>query len=140
MLKTDNERKRNLNGEHNDGTVEIAGQESSVVYDPPHLLNGLRNNLLTKDMVLKGKVASWKDILTVFKTDCQLGHTRMNKKLTEHHLYSDKMKKNKKPQRQVKSLVKQWLRLEKQWNSWINSLTASMDHEDALLSESYEDQ
>ncbi|CAB3221673.1 unnamed protein product [Arctia plantaginis] len=95
MLKTDNERKRNLNGEHNDGTVEIAGQESSVVYDPPHLLNGLRNNLLTKDMVIKGKVASWKDILTVFKADCQLGHRRMNKKLTEHHLYSDKMKKNK---------------------------------------------
>ncbi|CAB3229520.1 unnamed protein product [Arctia plantaginis] len=91
MLKTDTDRKRNLNGEHNDGTLEIAGQQLSVVYDPPHLLKGLRNNLLTKDMVFKGKVASWEDILTVFNADCQLGHTRMNKKLTEHHLYSKKM-------------------------------------------------
>lgn len=46
-------------------------------------------------MLFKGKVATWKDIKTVFDADCQLGHTRMHKKLTEHHVDATKMKKMK---------------------------------------------
>ncbi|XP_063822851.1 uncharacterized protein LOC135072744 [Ostrinia nubilalis] len=95
MLKLETERKRISNEESNDGTIEISGLPLSVVYDPPHLLKGLRNNLLTKDMLFKGKVATWKDIESVFDADCQLGHTRMHKKLTEHHVYAAKMKKMK---------------------------------------------
>ncbi|CAG4964664.1 unnamed protein product [Parnassius apollo] len=82
IINMETERKRILNEEYNDGTIEISGQQLSVVYDPPHLLKGLRNNLLlTKDMVFKGKVATWKVIETVFDSDCQLGHTRIEKKM-----------------------------------------------------------
>ncbi|XP_045510076.1 uncharacterized protein LOC123705375 isoform X2 [Colias croceus] len=95
MLKLETARKRILNDECNDGTIEVSGRQLSVVFDPPHLLKGLRNNLLTKDMLFKGQVATWKDIQTVFDADCQLGHTRMHKKLTEHHVYAAKMKKMK---------------------------------------------
>lgn len=41
-----------------DGTIEISGQQLSVIYDPPHLLKGLRNNLLTKNMIFKVNIAS----------------------------------------------------------------------------------
>ncbi|CAK1580042.1 unnamed protein product [Parnassius mnemosyne] len=95
IIKMETERKRILNEEYSDGTIEISGQQLSVVFDPPHLLKGLRNNFLTKDMLFKGKVATWKDIENVFDSDCQLGHTRMHKKLTEHHVYAAKMKKMK---------------------------------------------
>lgn len=78
-----------------DGTIEIAEHKLSVVYDPPHLLKGLRNNFLTKNMIFKGKIATWHDILTVYRADCQLGHTRMNKKLTERHVIASKIKKMK---------------------------------------------
>lgn len=43
-------------------------------------------------MVFKGKIASWKDIITVYNMDCQLGHTRMNKKFTDQHIHAEKMK------------------------------------------------
>ncbi|CAG4960811.1 unnamed protein product [Colias eurytheme] len=57
-----------------DGIIEVSGQQLSVVFDPSHPLKGLRNNLLTKDLLFKGKVATWKNIQTVFDADCQLGH------------------------------------------------------------------
>ncbi|KPJ14188.1 hypothetical protein RR48_06938 [Papilio machaon] len=78
-----------------DGTIEVSGQKLSVVFDPPHLLKGLRNNFLTKNMVFDGAIATWDDILTVYRADCQLGHTRMNKKLTDHHVIASKIKKMK---------------------------------------------
>ncbi|KAF9806465.1 hypothetical protein SFRURICE_001260 [Spodoptera frugiperda] len=65
------------------GTIDIDNHQLSIIFDPPHLLKGIRNNLLTKDMVFRGKIASWKDIITVYNMDCQLGHTRMNKKFTD---------------------------------------------------------
>ncbi|KPJ14186.1 hypothetical protein RR48_06936 [Papilio machaon] len=45
-------------------------------------------------MVFDGAIATWDDILTVYRADCQLGHTRMNKKLTDHHVIASKIKKN----------------------------------------------
>lgn len=77
-----------------DGTIEISGQCLSVVYDPPHLLKCLRNNFPAKNFIYKGKIATWQDIITVYKSDCQLRHTR-NKKLTEHHVVANKIKKMK---------------------------------------------
>ncbi|XP_022830991.1 uncharacterized protein LOC111359629 [Spodoptera litura] len=94
-LREDTEQRRILKGEHNDGTIEVSGQRLSVVFDPPHLLKGLRNNLLNKNMIFNGSIATWDDILIVYKADCQLGHTRMNKKLTDHHIISSKIKKMK---------------------------------------------
>ncbi|KYN14912.1 hypothetical protein ALC57_12875 [Trachymyrmex cornetzi] len=47
---------------------ELGNQEIVHLYDPPHLLKGIRNNLLNKDLVLDTmetniKTASW-DVIT----------------------------------------------------------------------------
>ncbi|KAF9407962.1 hypothetical protein HW555_012193, partial [Spodoptera exigua] len=94
-LREDTEQRRNVKGEHNDGTIEVSGQRLSVIFDPPHLLKGLRNNFLNKNLIFNNSIATWDDILTVYRADCQLGHTRMNKKLTDHHVISAKIKKMK---------------------------------------------
>lgn len=78
-----------------DGSIELCGQQLSVVFDPPHLLKGIRNNFLTKDMIFKSKIASWQDIITVYNNNCQLEHTNLNKKLTENHVIPHKIKKMK---------------------------------------------
>ncbi|KAH9629125.1 hypothetical protein HF086_008574 [Spodoptera exigua] len=72
-----------------DGTIEVSGQRLSVIFDSPHLLKGLRNNFLNKNMIFNSSVATWDVILAVYTANCQLGHTRMNKKLTDHHITGD---------------------------------------------------
>ncbi|XP_047988467.1 uncharacterized protein LOC125228064 [Leguminivora glycinivorella] len=78
-----------------DGIVHIAGHHLSVFYDPPHLLKGLRNNFLNKNIIWEGKRASWKDIQYIYDIDSRLGHTRALPKLTAHHVDPDKIKKMK---------------------------------------------
>lgn len=78
-----------------DGTIEVAGQKLSVVFDPPHLLKGLRNNFITKNIIYNGAIATWQDIQTVYEADCQLGHTKMNRNLTDRHIVPAKIKKMK---------------------------------------------
>lgn len=61
-------------GEKNDvfGFV-IGGQEIIPLFDVPHLLKGLRNNLITKDLNFtyenKQKKASWKHIIQFYEFD-----------------------------------------------------------------------
>lgn len=78
-----------------DGTIAIAGHNLSIFFDPPHLLKGLRNNFLNKDIVWEGKRASWKDIQYIYDVDSKLGHTRALPKLTAHHVDPVKIKKMK---------------------------------------------
>lgn len=78
-----------------DGTVIIAGHDLNIFFDPPHLLKGLRNNFLTKNIIWQGKTATWKDIEFVFDLDSKLGHTRALPKLTAHHVDAKKIKKMK---------------------------------------------
>lgn len=66
-----------------------------MFFDPPHLLKGIRNNFLTKDIVWEGERASWEDIKFIFDLDSKLGHTRALPKLTAHHVDPKKIRKMK---------------------------------------------
>lgn len=80
----------------------MGGQEIVPLYDPPHLLKCMRNNLITKNLNFtdkdgKNRVAKWDHIVQLYELDkheCVIGD-RINPKLTDAHIYIDKMKKMK---------------------------------------------
>ncbi|XP_048487611.1 uncharacterized protein LOC105392797 isoform X2 [Plutella xylostella] len=75
--------------------VEIDGHALNIIFDPPHLIKGIRNNFLNKDMMFKGNIARWSDIVEVYKNDCHVGEIRMLHKLTDEHVIPDKIRKMK---------------------------------------------
>ncbi|XP_026331121.1 uncharacterized protein LOC113238510, partial [Hyposmocoma kahamanoa] len=91
------ETKRNqvLAGDNFDNTINFSGNTLSVFYDPPHLIKGIRNNWLTKDMVFEGKTAKWQDIVDVYNADSKHGESRILHKLTDQHVIREKIKKMK---------------------------------------------
>ncbi|KAB0805293.1 hypothetical protein PPYR_02263 [Photinus pyralis] len=78
---------------------EIDGDILIPFYDPPHLIKGIRNNMLTKDITYKcdgqQKVAKWEDIYTAWQLDCFSGRLRAMPKITEFHVDRSKIKKMK---------------------------------------------
>jgi len=82
----------------------LHGQKIIVLYDPPHLLKGIRNNFLEKDIEIniceKGlnvkATALWDIIETAYKLDIH-SHllNRQLKKLTDQHIIKNKIKKMK---------------------------------------------
>lgn len=78
-----------------DNKVEIDGHALNIIFDPPHLIKGIRNNFLNKDMMFKGNIARWSDIVEVYKNDCHVGEIRMLHKLTDEHVIPDKIRKMK---------------------------------------------
>ena len=87
--------------EYIDDTIFIDGHEIVHLFDPPHLLKCLRNNLLKKDLNYtwksKSRKASWSHIETAFQIDKCDGIFRLLKKLTEAHIYpkdKEKMRVN----------------------------------------------
>ena len=64
---------------------ELNGKKYFAMYDPPHLLKSVRNNLLKYDFEFDGKVAKWAHIKELFRKDQKLP-TRMALKLTGKHL------------------------------------------------------
>ncbi|KAI4455465.1 hypothetical protein MML48_9g00002322 [Holotrichia oblita] len=87
-------------GENLHGNVfEVENHTIIPLYDPPHLIKCIRNNLLAKDITyisnnLK-KVAKWSDIQTAFQLDSFSGELRVMPKLNEQHVNKDQMKKMK---------------------------------------------
>ncbi|VEN53224.1 unnamed protein product [Callosobruchus maculatus] len=77
----------------------INGVKITHIYDPPHLIKGIRNNLLTKNLVWEspeGKhVARWVDIETAYAIDNAAGSLRAMPKLTECHVNRNFIKKMK---------------------------------------------
>lgn len=72
------------------------GHIISVIYDPPHLIKGVRNNFLTKDIIMSGdERATWKDIVDVYTTDCRHAQARLLHKLNDEHVIPEKIKKMK---------------------------------------------
>lgn len=73
---------------------ELGGQEIVPLYDPPHLLKCMRNNLITKNLKFtdrdgKNRVAKWDHIVQLNELDkheCLIGD-RINPKLTDAHIY-----------------------------------------------------
>lgn len=79
----------------------IGGHEVVHIYDPPHLLKCIRNNLLTKDVKFTLNnieyTASWKFIHNLYfadKSNEDMGYGALPK-LTEEHVVIEKMRKMK---------------------------------------------
>ncbi|CAG9136455.1 unnamed protein product [Plutella xylostella] len=91
-LKTE-ARAKNLRAEKeqiNDSCFEIGGKTIVPLYDPPHLIKGVRNNFLTKDLVYtmdnKKCVAKWQHIIDLYLRSPGYRGVRLIPKLTEHHV------------------------------------------------------
>lgn len=77
----------------------IDGEEVIVLYDPPHLLKCVRNNLLSSNAKFiwnkREQTASWNHVIELYELDVGDHDTRMLNKLTDAHIYPEKMKKMK---------------------------------------------
>uniref|UniRef100_A0A2S2P1K5 Transposable element P transposase-like GTP-binding insertion domain-containing protein n=1 Tax=Schizaphis graminum TaxID=13262 RepID=A0A2S2P1K5_SCHGA len=80
---------------------EIGNQEIIPLFDPPHLLKCMRNNLITTNLIFSDSgiqhVAKWEHLTQLYeldKTESNIGD-RINPKLTDAHMYVEKMKKIK---------------------------------------------
>ena len=76
----------------------VPGSDEIIpLFDPPHLLKGVRNGLLTHDLVctIDGEqlTASWRHVQQMYAIDC--GTTRVAHKLTDFHVIPGKIKKMK---------------------------------------------
>lgn len=80
---------------------EIGGHDIVPLYDVPHLLKGLRNNLVSKDLNFEHKwknhAASWKHMIQFYELDKQQSTEgdRLTPKPTDCHVYPAKLKKMK---------------------------------------------
>lgn len=76
------------------GNVEIV-----PLFDPPHLIKGIRNNLLTKDLIINSdatekRIASWDVIKTAWIMDKKMNTIRPQlQKITKELIIEDKIKK-----------------------------------------------
>ncbi|XP_026675297.1 uncharacterized protein LOC113465206 [Ceratina calcarata] len=79
--------------------ILIANSEIVPLYDVPHLLKGIRNNLLKKNLIWithEGRVeAKWDDVVTAYKIDLSSGRLRRLPRITEGHVIPDKINKMK---------------------------------------------
>ncbi|CAH2088734.1 unnamed protein product [Euphydryas editha] len=78
---------------------EVEGKCVIPLYDVPHLLKGLRNNLITKNLkyTMDGqeKLAKWEHIKTLYENSPTYKGLKLIKKLTENHCNKDKIPKMK---------------------------------------------
>ncbi|CAG4948119.1 unnamed protein product [Colias eurytheme] len=77
----------------------VDGQVVIPLYDVPHMLKGLRNNLLTKNLqyVINGesKVAKWEHIVELYHNNPTYKGLKIIKNLTESHCLKEKIPKMK---------------------------------------------
>lgn len=82
-----------------DNIFEIDSYKIIPLFDPPHLIKGIRNNLLLKNIHFQinnqHKIAKWEDIYLAWQLDSYSGELRIMPKLTEYHVSKDKVKKMK---------------------------------------------
>ena len=65
--------------------AEMQGKQVIFMYDPPHLLKSVRNNLVKHDFLVEGNLVSWKYVTDFYNRDSQL-QIRMAPKLTKKHI------------------------------------------------------
>ncbi|XP_047994897.1 uncharacterized protein LOC125233078 [Leguminivora glycinivorella] len=118
-LQEETKRSQILAGQNTDDTIHLNGHSLSVVYDPPHLIKGVRNNFLTKHIIMDGKVSKWQDLVDVYRTDCRHAQARLLHKLNDEHILPEKIKKMK---------VKNCVRVFSQTMAAALSYTASFSH------------
>lgn len=80
---------------------KVGNEEIIPLFDVPHILKGLRNNLVSKDLHFeidnKKIIASWKHIIKFYEMNKNqsTGNDRLAPKLTDYHIYKEKVKKMK---------------------------------------------
>lgn len=93
---------RRNDGSYTEGFFEVNGFKIFPIYDPPHLLKGIRNNFMTKWITFEKNgqtcLAKWNHITALYEVDngpnlvCGL---RVLPHLTDEHVYPHKVKKMK---------------------------------------------
>lgn len=99
-LISDTKRKYSAEGkEYKSLAFEIDSSKIFPIFDTPHLLKGLRNNLLTKDLryIQNGEVkyAKWQHLQMLLDADPGADDMRLINKLTESHVMKEKIPKMK---------------------------------------------
>lgn len=87
------------NKDFKNSIFEVDGKQIIPLYDIPHLLKGMRNNLMTKDLkfTLNGevKVAKWEHIMLLYANNPTYKGLKIIKNLTENHCNKEKIPKMK---------------------------------------------
>lgn len=100
ILMKETHAKKIKNGlEQNMNFFEIGDSKIVPLFDPPHLLKGIRNNLLTKNINCEidgiPRIAKWEHIIDLYKENPAYKGIRLMPKLTELHVDPKKIKKMK---------------------------------------------
>ena len=68
--------------------MTISGHKVFCMYDPPHLLKSVRNNLSNHVIEIEGKQIKWEYIKSYYYMEKARGNTclRANHKLTDKHI------------------------------------------------------
>ncbi|KAB0801097.1 hypothetical protein PPYR_05451 [Photinus pyralis] len=99
LIKYSQNKYSRRNEEYRGSGFEVNGKEVIPIFDPPHLLKGIRNNLLNKtcvfnmdDNVYKAK---WRHFVDLYEKDDPNEDLKMCNKLTDYHLKTEKIFKMK---------------------------------------------
>lgn len=71
----------------------VNGKKIYAIYDVPHLFKSFRNNLLSGNFNLNGKIITFEDIRKTYQIDQKNKKSRMLPKLTDSHLQPDTFQK-----------------------------------------------
>ncbi|CAK1593758.1 unnamed protein product, partial [Parnassius mnemosyne] len=75
---------------YREGFFKVGNDKIFPLYDPPHLIKGIRNNLITKDLkyTMKGKecTAKWSHIVQLYNRCPGYRGVKLVPKLTAHHV------------------------------------------------------
>lgn len=82
-----------LKGTESNPCTEIHDQKLVLIYDIPHLVKSLRNNLLTGDIEINNKIISFEDIIKTYKIDVRSETARAMCKITPIHLHPNPFQK-----------------------------------------------
>jgi len=75
-----------LGATHNNPSVDINGQKLFLIYDMPHMIKSLRNNLLDGNIKIENKLISFKDIKKSYEIDLKSNTARAMCKITPAHI------------------------------------------------------
>ena len=70
------------------------GKKIFYIIDPPHIIKAVRNNLIKYNFHFGDKVASWKDVITLYNLDIK-NRIRCCPKLTKRHVSPNSFEKMK---------------------------------------------
>lgn len=75
-----------LGGTKTNPVVDINGKQICLIYDVPHLIKSIRNNLMNGDFEIGGKKICFKDIEDTYAIDVNSKTARSMPKITKTHL------------------------------------------------------